>query len=484
MPGQNVAIYFANGIATDIESASTSLRLLRRSLDKSLDGKDVRYRLAYNQTGGMAADLLQAAQQAGIQWDSEVFGWLLGRTEAPDWLVRWFTDFLGRNMTDIAPELATHVNRYDRDLRSGTSVLVVAHSQGNFYVNQARQLLAAQLTPVQMRSFGVFAVATPANNVAGAAAPYLTNQRDIISFVPGALPANWTLQRADGTSAEDTPQIRAHLFADTYLSDNYNIKPTLLQRIHAQVAALPAPAPACAGYRQAFAALVAGSYQGSCNSSENPQAASIAPGGLFSIPSGSFNVADEHVTFTLYRRLLNEPGFAADNRGVAVGGRSTLAGGGVAVSSWRFDDQFDKMIIDLGVCEKTPEMPDSFLPRTVDIAAKASELMADSRSSFAPTECTTRAADGAVTSLPRQAVFVGGTTVEIGDFAINLAADRVDEKVGVNSVDLGGTREPNFSFLSERANGGFVFLTYNVYRGITEFSSPLTGGGQLQCIQR
>jgi 6-phosphogluconolactonase (cycloisomerase 2 family) len=84
------------------------------------------------------------------------------------------------------PDLLDHEALYKDELTAGHRVIVVAHSQGNLYVNQAYELVTAS---GGSDHFHVVAVATPAHHVAGAG-PHLTLDGDVITLVPGSLPSN------------------------------------------------------------------------------------------------------------------------------------------------------------------------------------------------------------------------------------------------------------------------------------------------------
>jgi len=227
---QQVVVYFGNGILASPESSRRSMLLLRVNLGASYNNKTLRYDLAYNATDGMTGDLVQATRQAGVQWSSDLTNWLIRQELAPAWFLQWHRAELERFVSGLLPEIDQHVQSYFSDISLGQRVLVVAHSQGNFYANDARRLLQARLSADQMRRFAIYGVAVPANNVGGASGPYLTNHRDVIAQVPDALPANFTLRHGSGgVSADDVAPVQAHLFSDTYLSPDFNVRPVLLQ---------------------------------------------------------------------------------------------------------------------------------------------------------------------------------------------------------------------------------------------------------------
>lgn len=218
---KNVVIFFGNGIQTSKVSAQRSLQSLRDEFGTTYNSQNLRYDLAYNATNGIAADLAQSVLQANTQWDSQITGYLNQIGIAPDWFNAWYKKFLFATSIIVASELTDHVDAYRNALASGQKVLVVAHSQGNFYANEAKKLLAAEITPAELNSFGIYSVASPANNVGGAGSPYLTNSNDIIQLVPGSLRPNWTLRTASGTTVDSigltSVSILTHLFNETYV---------------------------------------------------------------------------------------------------------------------------------------------------------------------------------------------------------------------------------------------------------------------------
>jgi len=261
IPDSNVVIFFGNGINTRPESADASLRILKRTLGDTYNGQTLRYDLAYNRTSGIALDLAQSVAQAGAQFSSQMMGWFNNIGVAPNWFNQWYQRFVMATVNVVADEVADHVDKYAAAIRRGQKVVVVAHSQGNFYVNEAKVQLALQLDAGQMQSFAIFGVAVPSNNVGGNSGPYYTNHQDFIQYVPAALPQNWTLQRSNGTSADDVGLIQAHLFNDTYMSTDFDIRPALLLGIKTQINSLQSPSPSCDDYWRHQIAFFQGSYK-------------------------------------------------------------------------------------------------------------------------------------------------------------------------------------------------------------------------------
>jgi hypothetical protein len=112
-------------------------------------------------------------------------------------------------------DLGKQVFSYKESIKSGHGVIVIAHSQGNYYTNEAYELL-----PDWMRQyFHMMGVATPANHVAGFApgdttAPYVKFHNDFINVIVTSLPAN-----RDDTRHHGFPSIDAHDFYESYLKE-------------------------------------------------------------------------------------------------------------------------------------------------------------------------------------------------------------------------------------------------------------------------
>lgn len=263
-PEASAVIYFGNGINTDKSSARNSLSRLAKELTNEYNGQKLQYALAYNRTTGMATDLAQASAQSGVQNNRNILRWLNGKNLSPEWFSKWLDEYLSKRSLDVATEVASHANFYLNEILHGKKVIVVSHSQGNFYVNEAKQLLARQLRDGKMSSFAIFGVAVPTDNIGGSSGPYLTNHRDFIQKVPRSLPPNWKLHHSDKTVADDVGPIQAHLFNATYLSDDFDIKTALLAGIRSQIDAATRPTHSCETFNVLILSMVKGTYLSTC----------------------------------------------------------------------------------------------------------------------------------------------------------------------------------------------------------------------------
>ncbi|RKZ53916.1 MAG: hypothetical protein DRR16_16945 [Candidatus Parabeggiatoa sp. nov. 3] len=217
-------VVFSNGELTTPKQAFTAKNELALNMGQTHEGQGITYDLAYNYSTDAFEELLQSANPH-----------------------RWYVELARRvynwQYQIKAPELIDHVEKYREAILQGQKVLVVSHSQGNFYTNLARQLLRFQKPAIQMSSFGLFGIATPTDNIGGQKTPsYLTNHLDIITSVPSSLPSNWTLRHADnGGIVNQIGSIPANNLANTYLSPHYDSRPEIVKGISRALSKLQAP---------------------------------------------------------------------------------------------------------------------------------------------------------------------------------------------------------------------------------------------------
>lgn len=466
VPEQKVVIFFGNGINTPFESASSSLDKLSVALGDTYNGQTLRYDLAYNKTSGIALDLGQSALQAGVQFDSQIMGWFNNIGIAPDWFNQWYQRFTVALTNVVADEVLDHVDKYSAAIRRGQKVVVVAHSQGNFYVNAAKIQMAQQLSPKQMQSFAIFGVAVPANNVGANSGPYYTNHRDMIQYVPGALSPNWTLQRSNGTSAEDVGLVQAHLFNDTYMSSDFDVRPALLIGIKGQIGGAATPTPSCDNYRKYFLAPLAGTYPATCNGSKT--GASISAEAVALFPNGPVDMSSETVNVGyLLRQIVNTSAFG-DNTGINL---YTNGDGHNVGGSWSVDGTFKQLGRDGMSCSKTADVPVSMITSPLDLAVRATTVMKNFYTSYPGRKCAWLDKVNAV-YLPtpkRVQVSLQGSTLSVGELVLDLTGGRASEYVVIPSVTnfVPIDFEPQFNYASTDEVGSLLSFEYKQNKGLT-----------------
>lgn len=127
-------LVFSNGELTTPKQAFTALNELALNLGNNHAEQGITYNLAYNYSADAFEKLLQTSDQR--QWYVN-----LARL-----LYHW-------KYQVNTPELNEHVEKYREAILHGQKVLVISHSEGNFYSNLARQMLTNQKPAIAMKSF-------------------------------------------------------------------------------------------------------------------------------------------------------------------------------------------------------------------------------------------------------------------------------------------------------------------------------------------
>jgi probable HAF family extracellular repeat protein len=217
-PRTAVRVYFGNGIDTSLSDAQDAMddangnglrNLVLRALPTQFDSSSLSFCLAYDRTyynldpnnklqqvPDITFQLLDAFEQKGLELTPSVISWLWNLQAVPSDVQQ-----LVYSVFDMANEVARQdlqkqIAEYNVQLGTG-SVVVVAHSQGNLYVNEVYKLIAPDPS-----KFSVVAVATPSDHVAGfppGQGFWTTLHNDIITGPFGfftylgkaELPANW-----------------------------------------------------------------------------------------------------------------------------------------------------------------------------------------------------------------------------------------------------------------------------------------------------
>lgn len=230
----------AKAVDASEEIATTISPILNDDVDKY--GEDCfRFRNSYNQTEGFLNDFFEASVQAvnenGGNW-SEVAAFLLDGVEelsalnipsnpvvlntlasiAQDLVVEGLEDQIEETTNKIVGEIESDLSA---DAAMGRHVVIVAHSQGNFYANAVHDRLSSE----SVEKISIVSVATPASRVAtqpGERQAYTTNYSDVINIVPDNLSANTRATYCDGDDLSDLIGIAfkkyfCHGFIESYM---------------------------------------------------------------------------------------------------------------------------------------------------------------------------------------------------------------------------------------------------------------------------
>lgn len=228
-----VSIFFGNGMLNDFDDALKGRIELERVLTPRLPpDRDFVFSTSYNQNETAWTQMLQLLLQKGEDVFS-FFTWIATPSLAPD----WFRDEVNKitlKMSDVVyvndVDLQTHLEDYQRAVSAQRKVLIVAHSQGNFYANQAHRRLDSE-------SIGIVAVGTPASYVSGDG-PWVTLFFDMLINIireafPNTLPG-LTINLNFGLD------LSGHTFTGSYLRGEVS-RESIIEDALKQIAALAPP---------------------------------------------------------------------------------------------------------------------------------------------------------------------------------------------------------------------------------------------------
>jgi len=181
-PGKVLRVIHVNGIFTNLQRAQIDRATLGAKFDSYLDAHPgalqdvsaVDYQLAYNTDEPFLAPLLQAFSQWRAQGQAQDFWkWLDGEASLGDVPDKKRDDSIKDEWAAMADRLKSdddlrkHTLLYEAWVAAGDKVLLVPHSQGTLYANEAYSILfdPPQPNPLPESSVGIVAVASLAGTV-------------------------------------------------------------------------------------------------------------------------------------------------------------------------------------------------------------------------------------------------------------------------------------------------------------------------------
>jgi hypothetical protein len=224
---KKILVVFGNGVLSNLYNAKQSQREVENRLRAILPSDQfalLEFKTAYNTSVDGLADIYEAVKQkiANDSYVTQFWRWMSNLDPLPDWL----QDFMKQKLAAIDPttyleghDLTVQLDMYRTAILEGKKVVLVAHSQGNFFANKAYDVLYDSANPIGSQGFGVVAVANPASFVGGGG-PYSTLAEDavinavrLVSVIGVAqpLPANVT-----NFPLPIVDPLR-HFFVETYL---------------------------------------------------------------------------------------------------------------------------------------------------------------------------------------------------------------------------------------------------------------------------
>jgi hypothetical protein len=221
---KETVVFFGNGIKTSEEKAYDSRDLLKQRLEAVLSVEEYElldFKLSYNETGGALRDLFESTIQ-GLTLDASRFWRIIWMREfMPDWFadkLLLLATALDKSALVTNDSLQDHVSTYAAKIAEGKKVLLVAHSQGNFFGNQAYNLLDNR----ERQSFAMVSVANPDNNVLGInspGAPYTTliNDKVIQAIIAAKILLPSRPMAPNTANLDESDDRLQHNFINTYM---------------------------------------------------------------------------------------------------------------------------------------------------------------------------------------------------------------------------------------------------------------------------
>ena len=241
-------VFFGNGVKTIKRDAYDSSELIEKRLKAILtpeEFKMMKFDVAYNDTHGLPLDLLESTIQVLTGNTSRFWRFLLKVEIMPDWfaekllLLSTALDYSSLVTTD---SLKDHVSTYTTKIAEGKKVLLVAHSQGNLFGNQAYNLLDAH----ERLSFAMVSVANPDNTVlddSSPAAPYTTlvNDKVIQAIITAQILLPTKPMEPNTVNLVESDDFLQHNFIDTYMVEGRDSNAGVLADIVIALDSLVAP---------------------------------------------------------------------------------------------------------------------------------------------------------------------------------------------------------------------------------------------------
>ncbi len=245
---KNTVIFFGNGVKTLEKKAYDSQTIIKNQLEKYLPPEEFNllgFDLAYNDTHTLPMDLLESSVQilSGNISGFWRFFWKLA--PVPDWFSDKFillSNALDYSALATTDSLKDHVTKYKATIAEGKKVLLVAHSQGNLFGNQAYKLL----TPSEQSSFGMVSVANVDNNVlgnttAGAAYTTLTDDKVISALITLQFNLPTSPMNPNTENLTASADAWGHLFIESYMVDGSVSEMKITKDILTTLNSLPEP---------------------------------------------------------------------------------------------------------------------------------------------------------------------------------------------------------------------------------------------------
>jgi len=218
-------IFFGNGVKSIKKDAFKAKESIKKSLKAELPTEEFElldFKLSYNDTHGLPLDLLESTIQILTGNTSRFWRFLFGLEIIPDWFSDKFillSAVLDKSALVTTDSLKDHVSTYTTKIAEGKKILLVAHSQGNLFGNQAYNLLDAD----ERLSFAMVSVANADNTVldnSSSGAPYTTlvNDKVIQAIIAAQILLPTKPMEPNTANLVDSDDPLQHNFINTYMA--------------------------------------------------------------------------------------------------------------------------------------------------------------------------------------------------------------------------------------------------------------------------
>jgi hypothetical protein len=221
---KETVIFFGNGVKTTEKKAYDSRNIIKQQMETKLPPEEFElldFKLSYNDTHTLPLDLLESSVQILTGNISGFWRFFWKLAPVPDWFADKFillSSVLDYSALLTTDSLAKHVSSYKTAISEGKKIILVAHSQGNMFGNQAYNILSTG----EKRSFGMVAVANADNNVLGnyteqAVYTTLINDRVISKLIAIQLNLPTSPMNPNTENLTVSEDAWGHSFIDSYM---------------------------------------------------------------------------------------------------------------------------------------------------------------------------------------------------------------------------------------------------------------------------
>jgi hypothetical protein len=266
--GGGYVIGYINGLSTDPIGAQDGVDALSAIYGAQYNNQPVSYTLFYTPTDGLMQDVINAfaqrvASSPGLTdrweliWDTLDGGGGISDlviAENPS-LSGFVSDLKTTFLNDVSsnvknvnankefqPAVDQFASAFTTYYTQQKKTLVVAHSQGNVYLNAAYDAVKPQQKTDSLRTV---AVATPTSTVRDSQGRYVTSTTDLVIQAVALTLGNVEPANTEGPilAALSSDTGYGHKFVDIYMNPNYKLRPAVKALADSNLQALQSPTP-------------------------------------------------------------------------------------------------------------------------------------------------------------------------------------------------------------------------------------------------